>query len=85
VVDIVAFSDSGVIDQVYLDPLRSAEPVTATGKLPRLRIGSSGDVSDERLSETRIEFRRINGAAPDAGTATFIGLGTRCRKLHRQP
>jgi beta,beta-carotene 9',10'-dioxygenase len=50
-------------------------------KLTQLRIGSSEDVSDERLSETRIEFPRINtGAAPDAGTATFMGLGTRCGK-----
>jgi beta,beta-carotene 9',10'-dioxygenase len=34
VVDIVAFPDSGVINQVYLDPLRSAEPVTATESSP---------------------------------------------------
>jgi carotenoid cleavage dioxygenase-like enzyme len=59
-VDIVAFPDSGVIDQLYLDRLRSAEPVTATGKLTRFRIGSSGDARDERLSETAIEFPRIN-------------------------
>ena len=60
VVDIVAFPDSGVIDQLYLERLRSAEPVTATGKLTRFRIGSSGDASDERLSEARIELPRIN-------------------------
>jgi beta,beta-carotene 9',10'-dioxygenase len=60
VVDIVAFPDSGVIDQLYLERLRSVEPVTATGKLTRFRIGSRGDVIDERLSETRIELPRIN-------------------------
>jgi carotenoid cleavage dioxygenase-like enzyme len=60
VVDIVAFPDSGVIDQLYLDRLRSGEPVTSTGKLTRFRIGSSGDVSFERLSEAPIEFPRIN-------------------------
>ena len=60
VVDIVAFPDSGVIDQLYLERLRSAEPVTATGKLTRFRIGSSADVPDERLSEAPIEFPRIN-------------------------
>jgi beta,beta-carotene 9',10'-dioxygenase len=59
-VDIVAFPDSGVIDQLYLERLRSAEPVTATGKLTRFRIGSSGDARDERLSEAPIEFPRIN-------------------------
>jgi carotenoid cleavage dioxygenase-like enzyme len=60
VVDIVAFPDSSVIDQLYLERLRSAEPVTATGKLTRFRIGSSGDASYERLSEAPIEFPRIN-------------------------
>jgi beta,beta-carotene 9',10'-dioxygenase len=60
VVDIVAFPDSGVIDQLYLDRLRSAEPVTITGRLTRFRIGSSGEARDERLSEAAIEFPRIN-------------------------
>jgi beta,beta-carotene 9',10'-dioxygenase len=60
VVDIVAFPDSSVIDQVYLERLRSAEPVTFTGKLTRFRIGSSGDAPDERLSGAPIEFPRIN-------------------------
>jgi beta,beta-carotene 9',10'-dioxygenase len=60
VVDIVAFPDSGVIDQLYLERLRSAEPVMVTGKLTRFRIGSRGDAPDERLSEARIEFPRIN-------------------------
>jgi beta,beta-carotene 9',10'-dioxygenase len=59
-VDIVAFPDSSVIDQVYLERLRSAEPVTFTGKLTRFRIGSSGDAPDERLSGAPIEFPRIN-------------------------
>jgi beta,beta-carotene 9',10'-dioxygenase len=60
VVDIVAFPDSTVIDQLYLERLRSAEPVTLTGRLTRFRIGLSGDVRDERLSEAAIEFPRIN-------------------------
>jgi len=60
VVDIVAFPDSSVIDQLYLERLRSADPVTATGKLTRFRIGSSGDAPYERLSEAPIEFPRIN-------------------------
>ena len=59
-VDLVAFPDSAVIDQLYLDRLRSAEPVAATGKLTRFRIGFRADVSDERLSETTIELPRIN-------------------------
>jgi beta,beta-carotene 9',10'-dioxygenase len=38
VVDIVAYPDATVIDHLYLDHLRSGRPVTATGKLTRLRI-----------------------------------------------
>jgi carotenoid cleavage dioxygenase-like enzyme len=34
--------------------------VTATGKLTRFRIGSSGDAPYKRLSEAPIEFLRIN-------------------------
>ena len=60
VVDVVAFPDSGVIDQLYLERLRSAEPLTATGKLTRFRIGSRGDAHEETLSEASIEFPRIN-------------------------
>jgi beta,beta-carotene 9',10'-dioxygenase len=60
VVDVVAFPDSGVIDQLYIERLRSAEPLTATGKLIRFRIGSTGDAYDETLSEASIEFPRIN-------------------------
>jgi beta,beta-carotene 9',10'-dioxygenase len=60
VVDMVAFPDSGVIDQLYLEHLRSAEPVTATGELTRFRIGSRGDASNERLSQARLELPRIN-------------------------
>jgi beta,beta-carotene 9',10'-dioxygenase len=59
-VDIVTFPDSGIIDQLYLERLRSAKPVTATGKLTRFRIGSRVDTSDERLSEAPIELPRIN-------------------------
>jgi beta,beta-carotene 9',10'-dioxygenase len=62
-VDIVAHTDPAIIDQLYLDRLRSSEPVTATGKLTRFRIapGTSGeDVSVERLSEVSIELPRLN-------------------------
>ena len=60
VVDIVTFPDAGVIDQLYLDRLRSADAVTATGELTRFRIGSREHAPDERLSEVRIELPRIN-------------------------
>src|SRR5690606_28426389 len=44
VVDLVAFPDASVIDQLYLGRLRSGQPVTATGRLQRIRIGlGAGD------------------------------------------
>ena len=63
VVDIVAHPDSAIIDQLYLDRLRSSEPVTAMGKLTRFRIGASGtgdNVSGERLLEAAIELPRFD-------------------------
>ncbi len=81
VVDIVAFPDSGVIDQLYLEHLRSAEPVMTTGKLTRFRIGSSGDAPDERRWRPRSSFPALTtAAAPDGGTATCTELGMRCRE-----
>jgi beta,beta-carotene 9',10'-dioxygenase len=59
VVDIVTNPDAAVIDQLYLDRLRSAEPVAATGKLTRFRIGAGEDVVGERLSEVPLEFPRF--------------------------
>ena len=60
VVDIVAFADPAVIDQLYLDHLRFAEPVAGTGKLTRFRIGAGEDVPGERLSDVPIELPRFN-------------------------
>jgi len=60
VVDIVAHPDSTVIDQLYLDRLRSAEPVKATGRLTRFRIGSAGDVQSQLLSEAAVELPRFD-------------------------
>jgi beta,beta-carotene 9',10'-dioxygenase len=59
VVDIVTNPDPAVIDQLYVDRLRSASPVAATGKLTRFRISSAEEVPDERLSEVPIEFPRF--------------------------
>jgi beta,beta-carotene 9',10'-dioxygenase len=59
VVDIVASPDAAVIDQLYLDRLRSAEPVAAAAKLTRFRIGAGENVPGERLSEVPIEFPRF--------------------------
>jgi carotenoid cleavage dioxygenase-like enzyme len=60
IVDIVTYSDPSIIDQLYLDRLRSGEPITATGSLTRFRIGALGDVAHETLSETHLELPRFN-------------------------
>ena len=58
--DIVAHPDPAVIDQLYLDRLRSPEPVTATGKLTRFRVGAGENVPGERLSEVPLELPRFD-------------------------
>jgi beta,beta-carotene 9',10'-dioxygenase len=60
IVDIVAYPDAGVIDQLYLDRVRSAAPLTLTGKLIRFRIGPKGDTRDETLSAALMEFPRMD-------------------------
>jgi carotenoid cleavage dioxygenase-like enzyme len=59
-VDIVTYPDPSVIDQLYLDRLRSSQPVTATGKLTRFRVGASGDVSHAALADNSLELPRFN-------------------------
>ncbi|EGJ50991.1 carotenoid oxygenase family protein [Desulfocurvibacter africanus] len=62
VVDIVTYPDPTIIDHLYLRHLQSDEPVIATGKLTRFRINSRGrgEVSEQLLSEARLELPRIN-------------------------
>jgi beta,beta-carotene 9',10'-dioxygenase len=60
VVDIVIRPDATVIDQLYLDRLRSAEKVTFAGKLTRFRIGAGKDVRNETLSQVTVEFPRFD-------------------------
>jgi carotenoid cleavage dioxygenase-like enzyme len=62
IVDIVVYSDSTIIDQLYLSYLRSTQPVTGQGKLTRFYVdlhGRSG-VRKQLLSEATIELPRIN-------------------------
>jgi beta,beta-carotene 9',10'-dioxygenase len=60
VTDIVIYPDAGVIDQLYLDRLRSAEPVTATGQLARFRIGMRDSFATEHLSDASVELPRFD-------------------------
>lgn len=80
VVDIVAFPDASVIDQLYLDRLRSGAPITATGELKRYRIdlGASREVSSERLSDLPMEFPRFDYRGRAMRPYRYVyGAGTR--------
>jgi carotenoid cleavage dioxygenase-like enzyme len=63
-VDLLAYPDAGIIEELRLARLRSAEPVGATARLTRIRVpltgpGTSG-ATQETLSPTSIELPRIN-------------------------
>jgi carotenoid cleavage dioxygenase-like enzyme len=61
VVDICAFADAGVIEDLYLDRLRSGEKPLATAELTRFRLQLADQtVTRGRLSDTDIELPRIN-------------------------
>ena len=62
VVDLAAYADASVIDQLYLSRLRSDQPVTATAKLTRFRMDLSGGTKVESavLADASIELPRIN-------------------------
>lgn len=62
VLDLVAYTTPRIIDQLYLDRLRSDQAVDATGKLLRFNLDLAGgaEVVEEILSETPIELPRIN-------------------------
>ncbi len=60
VVDLCAFEDAGIIEDLYLERLRAGKPV-ASAELTRFRLRlSDRSVSRERLSDADIELPRIN-------------------------
>jgi beta,beta-carotene 9',10'-dioxygenase len=59
-VDLVTYPDAAIIDQLYLDRLRSTNGATATGALTRFRIGASETVAREKLSDVRLELPRFD-------------------------
>ena len=60
VVDLCAFPDAGVIEDLYLDRLRAGKPI-AEPQLTRFRLGvAERSVSRERLADAAIELPRIN-------------------------
>jgi beta,beta-carotene 9',10'-dioxygenase len=62
VIDMIAYPDASIIDQLYLARLRAGTPIDATGLLTRFRVkfGSSEPVIRETLSPVPLELPRIN-------------------------
>ena len=62
VIDLVAYKDAQIIDQLYLARLRAGEPVDATGLLTRYAVPlrGSGKVAATHLNDTMIELPRID-------------------------
>jgi carotenoid cleavage dioxygenase-like enzyme len=60
VVDLISYPSPGVIEQLYLDALRSGDRVDATGVLVRYSISEAGEIEQTQLSDTSIELPRFN-------------------------
>ncbi|MDP9067971.1 MAG: carotenoid oxygenase family protein [Actinomycetota bacterium] len=72
VVDIVAFDDASVIDDLYLAPLRGEEPFEhALPQLRRYRLGP-GAAEPEALSHDPFELPRINYTAHNARPYSYV-------------
>lgn len=70
VVDLVAYPDARIIEDLYLSNLRDSSETHATAELRRYRIPlGSGGIEQERLSEQTIELPRIN--YPDANARPY--------------
>jgi beta,beta-carotene 9',10'-dioxygenase len=60
VVDLCAYPDAGIIEDLYLERLRAGKPV-AEASLTRFRLDiANRSVSHERLAQTDLELPRIN-------------------------
>jgi carotenoid cleavage dioxygenase-like enzyme len=62
VVDLIAYRDATIIDQLYLERLRACDPVDATGHLTRyiVPLQGSADVFAIQVAEEMIELPRID-------------------------
>jgi beta,beta-carotene 9',10'-dioxygenase len=59
-VDLIAYPDATIIDQLYLERLRSGASAELAGKLTRVRIDRRGITTEEVLSDAPLEFPRIH-------------------------
>jgi carotenoid cleavage dioxygenase-like enzyme len=78
VCDVVTYPDASVIDDLYLDRLRSEAPTPGTGHLRRYRLPlDGGAASSTRQSNERLELPRIHdGRATGRPYQYVYGVGT---------
>lgn len=66
VIDLCTYPDDGILDELYLDRLRTAGNETPPATLVRYRINldgtSNGTVSSEPLCDASVEFPKVNPA-----------------------
>jgi len=61
-VDVIAYPDATIIDQLYLARLRAGRPLTATGTLTRFHVSfaSEAPVTRRTLADVSLELPRVN-------------------------
>ncbi|WP_199296452.1 carotenoid oxygenase family protein, partial [Leptolyngbya sp. FACHB-711] len=76
-IDLIAYPDGRIIDDLYLEPLRTGRSGNAAGKLKRYRLNlNSGDAIGETLSDETIELPRIHYRQANAKPYQFVyGVG----------
>ena len=80
VIDMIAYSDARIIEELYLARLRAGTPVDATGTLTRFRMTLSADAEVTRttLAPETIELPRINYEAHAGKPYRYVwGTGIR--------
>jgi len=79
VCDIVTYPDASIIDDLYLDRLRSDDPTPGTGQLRRYHLPLSGGAVSSRVqSDERLELPRIHEEAARAQPYQYVyGVGER--------
>lgn len=78
-VDMVTYDDASVVEELYLDKLRSNDPTYAQGHLTRARIpvGGSGNVQMQEVCPKKIELPRINYSKYNGQPYRYVyGAGT---------
>ena len=79
VCDVVTYPDASIIDDLYLDRLRSDDPTPGTGRLRRYRLPLEGGTARSTvLSDQRLELPRIHDGPVTGHPYTYVyGIGTR--------